>query len=216
MSTDTLQIQRNHIMPLSITVQKLNTEQKISQLVTYQKMLHRFMQNIYPIAENPNQPLIKYGAKHIIENVNILRFNTCQEKGQSFMLSFFTDIRSTMDNFQTPMISLKHMALYLDPEDEAKLRHEIADEINDGLAEIYPISTKPELDLLAYPTFLLNAIKNITKVIDYVNVSKTTQQEFLTDLTESDKPSIENLFNRDAQPNDLLNRYLNELQKLFV
>lgn len=206
-------------MPLTVTTKQLNIEnEKIAQLVAYQKMLHRFMQNIYPIAEKPHQTTVKYAAQHVIETINHFRFNTTQQNEAYFVLSFFTDIRTLLDPIQKPQIILQHILISLDAGDETKFRHELADEINQGFVELHRtiVADSFEKNDESYPSFQLSQIESVTKVMDYVNSSKTTQLELLTGTFAPDRPLLNKLFASDSDDSEQLNKQLEAIQELFI
>ena len=206
-------------MPLAITDKELDIEnEKIVQLVAYQKMLHRFMQNIYPIAEKPYQTTVKYAAQHIIETINHFRFNATQPNEEYFILSFFTDIRTPLDPIQKPHVILQHILISLDAGDETLFRHELSDEINQGFVQFHRtiVADSFEKNDESYPSFQLSQIESVTKVMDYVNSSKTTQLELLTGICTPDRPLLNKLFASDSDDSEQLNKQLEAIQELFI
>lgn len=206
-------------MPLTVTTNQLDIEnEKIVQLVAYQKMLHRFMQNIYPIAEKPYQTTVKYAAQHIIETINHFRFNATQQNEEYFILSFFTDVRTPLDPIQKPHVILQHILISLDAGNETLFRHELSDEINQGFVQFHRtiVADSFEKNDESYPSFQLSQIESVTKVMDYVNSSKTTQLELLTGICTPDRPLLNKLFASDSDDSEQLNKQLEAIQELFI
>jgi len=178
-------------MPLEIT-SNIDLTEKIDILKKYQFVTSTFIKNSVPKLKANNFKDMYDANTNLSAKIDLKYFSSNRTNVDRYILAFFNEIETIPS--VTPLISLKHVNLFLTKSQLVKFLEKIKPEIDQGIVIIYPCAIKTPVQRYRNEkrSILLEEIEDFTKLLDIIIASKSIQQELFTATSIDDMPLIAN------------------------
>ena len=178
-------------MPLEIT-SNIDLTEKIDILKKYQFVTSTFIKNSVPKLKANNFKDMYDANTNLSAKIDLKYFSSNRTNVDRYILAFFNEIETIPS--VTPLISLKHVNLFLTKSQLVKFLEKIKPEIEQGIAIIYPYEMETPVQRYRNKKkpISLEEIEDFTKLLDIIIASKSIQQELFTATSIDDMPLIAN------------------------
>jgi len=182
-------------MPLSITPTNHDNDsyqRKLEILKKYQFATSTFIKNSVPKLKANNFKDMHDAIANLIAKIDSKYFRTNRTNVNRYILAYFNEIETIPG--LTPLISLKHINLFLTKSQLVKFLEKIKPEIDQGIAIIYPYAMETPIQRYRNKKkpILLEEMEDFTKLLNIIIASKSIQQELFTAASIDDMPLIAN------------------------